>query len=285
MRKTFILLSLFTLLLGAHFASAQNISLSYLPNPVIQGEALMLIVDGANNISLIKNMTFDKKKTKFFIYDDKITSIIGIDLLKKAGSYEFAVELSDGSIISSMVEIGAREKYEVPLGIPEKLGGDTKASQNTLVSTLAKEKIATSGLRTNKKTLWTKKFIPPLKEIYITDPYGFSRKTGEYSIPHKGVDYRAKDGTEVLATNRGVVRMTKTFRNYGKTVIIDHGQGLMSYYLHLSKIKVKVGDVVEQGRVIALSGHSGYTLGAHLHFAIRINDIGIDPVRFLEMWK
>ena len=70
--------------------------------------------------------------------------------------------------------------------------------------------------------------------MVVTAPYGNSRKTGEYSIPHKGADYRAKDGTEIMALNRGVVRIAQTFRNHGKTIVIDHGQGLMSFYLHLS---------------------------------------------------
>ena len=99
------------------------------------------------------------------------------------------------------------------------------------------------------------------------------------------MDYRAKDGTEIFATNRGVVRFVKALRNDGNTLVIDHGMGVMSFYLHLSKFKVKVGDIVEKGQVVGLSGHTGYTLGAHLHFSIRINNVAIDPVKFLELFK
>jgi murein DD-endopeptidase MepM/ murein hydrolase activator NlpD len=88
-----------------------------------------------------------------------------------------------------------------------------------------------------------------------------------------------------MAVNRGVVRIAANYRNYGKSIFIDHGLELVSYYLHLSKYKVKVGDVVERGQVIGLSGHTGYTLGAHLHLGIKINEITIDPVNFFELFK
>ncbi|MSU44853.1 M23 family metallopeptidase [Candidatus Nomurabacteria bacterium] len=219
------------------------------------------------------------------MYQGKPTALVGIDLNKKTGSYELRAEFSNGDIIKKSVSVDKREKIEAPLGIPEKLGGNTKASQDKLVSTLNEDNKKLADIRTNVKSLWTEKFIPPLKQISVTSDYGYSRKTGEYSIPHKGVDYRASEGTEIMAINRGVVRITTTLRNHGKTIVIDHGQGVMSFYLHLSKIKVKVGDVVKLGQIIGLSGQTGYTLGAHLHLGVRINNIAIDPVKFLELFK
>lgn len=219
------------------------------------------------------------------MYIGKPSGLVAIDLNKKPGDYALIAEMVNGEIIKNIVNVGKRGIVEESLGIPEKLGGNTKASQDKLVTTLVEDKKSVTGLRTNIKALWTKKFISPLQQIYITSPYGYSRKTGEYSIPHKGVDYRAKEGTEVMAVNRGVVRIAASYRNYGKSIFIDHGLGLVSYYLHLSKYKVKVGDVVERGQVIGLSGHTGYTLGAHLHLGIKINEITIDPVKFFELFK
>ena len=153
------------------------------------------------------------------------------------------------------------------------------------MASLVAEKKALANIKTASKPLWTAPFTLPLQEIFITDPDGNSRKTGEYSIAHKGVDYRAKTGTEVRAVNSGIVRIAASYRDYGKTIFIDHGLGVMSSYLHLSKYKVKAGQVVERGQVIGLSGDTGYTLGAHLHLGIRIDNIGIDPVKFFELLK
>ncbi len=267
------------------YAFAQAISLSYSPAIVRQGDPFIVQIDGLDKISAVKKLKFDGKKINVFMYHDKPTALIGVDLNKKPGIYELQAEFSDGSIIKENINITKRDKEEIPLGIPQKLGGDTKASQDKLISTLIADNKVLANIRTNSKKLWTEKFIPPLKEIFVTDSYGNGRLTGAYTIPHKGTDYRAKEGTEVLAVNRGVVRINKTFRNHGKTIVIDHGMGVMSFYLHMSKIKVKVGDVVKQGQIIGLSGQTGYTLGAHLHFSLRINNIAIDPEKFFELFK
>ena len=119
----------------------------------------------------------------------------------------------------------------------------------------------------------------------MTDVYGYSRKTGEYSIAHKGTDFRAKLGAPVTAMNRGIVRVARTFRNYGKVIVIDHGLGLMTFYLHLSKMNVNESELVKRGQRIGLSGQTGYALSPHLHLSIRINNNSIDPVKFMELFK
>ena len=284
MTKKILLILLFLLIFSKN-VQAEVVSISISPNIILQGDPVLVQINGVTKISEIKKLTFAGKKVSLFLYAGVPSGLVPIDLNKKPGDYTLLLETTAGEKINKVVNVGKRNIIEEPLGIPEKLGGNTKASQDKLVTTLVEEKKSVTGLRTNSKALWTKAFIPPLKEIYITSPYGYSRKTGEYSIPHKGTDYRAKDGTEVLAVNRGVVRIAMSYRNYGKSIFIDHGLGLVSYYLHLSKYKVKVGDVVEQGQVIGLSGHTGYTLGAHLHLGIRINDITIDPEKFFELFK
>ncbi len=234
---------------------------------------------------MVKKITFDGKAVPVFIYQNTPTALVGVDLNKKPGVYKLTLTLSSGKIITKNVTVSARLKIIQPLGIPEKLGGDTLQSQNNMVTTLVAENATLANIKTASTTLWTKKFIPPLKNIFITDPYGYSRQTGAYSIPHKGVDYKAKVGTEVMAINRGVVRVVHSYTDYGNTVVIDHGFGVMSFYLHLSKMNVKVGDVVSQGQMVGLSGETGYVLGPHLHLSVRIGNVSIDPVKFLELFK
>ena len=219
------------------------------------------------------------------MYQKKPTALIGIDLRKKSGSYELMAQFSDGQSIKKTINVGAREKIEASLGIPQKLGGDTKESQNKLVSTLAEENKILANIRVGKKTFWTARFIYPLSSIFVTDDYGYSRKTDQYSIAHKGTDLRAKEGTPVAAMNRGVVRIARTFRNYGKVIVVDHGLGLMTFYLHLSKMNVNEGELVKRGQIIGLSGQTGCALSPHLHLSIRINNNSIDPIKFMELFK
>lgn len=267
------------------YTNADEKYLKVLPAQVIQGEPVMVIVEGVKNISEVKKITFGGESLGVFMYQGKSTALIGIDLRKKAGSYELVVQFSDGQSIKKIINVGAREKIEAPLGIPQKLGGDTKESQDKLVNTLAEENKSLANIRTGKKNFWTKKFTYPLSQIVVTDNYGYSRKTGEYSIAHKGTDFRAKEGTLITAMNRGVVRVARTFRNYGKVIVVDHGLGLMSFYLHLSKMNVNEGELVKRGQIIGLSGQTGYALSPHLHLSIRISNNSIDPVKFMELFK
>jgi murein DD-endopeptidase MepM/ murein hydrolase activator NlpD len=104
------------------------------------------------------------------------------------------------------------------------------------------------------------------------------------SIAHKGTDFRATEGTEVMSINKGIVRLAKEFPVSGNTIVIDHGLGLSSIYMHLSKIQVKENDIVEAGQIIGLSGQTGNVLGAHLHLSIKIGGISIDPIKFLKIF-
>jgi murein DD-endopeptidase MepM/ murein hydrolase activator NlpD len=118
----------------------------------------------------------------------------------------------------------------------------------------------------------------------VTDTYGNSRVTGGSNISHKGTDFRAAVGTPIYAMNSGVVRLTRNMRNYGNTIVIDHGLGLHTIYMHLSEISVDLNQRVEKGELIGKSGDTGYVLGPHLHLTIRINGISIDPEKFMAIF-
>ena len=90
-------------------------------------------------------------------------------------------------------------------------------------------------------------------------------------------------GTSVTAINRGVVRVARQFPTYGKTVVVDHGLGLMSFYMHLSKTSVNVGELVKPGQRVGLSGQTGYATSPHLHFTLRIRNISVDPMKFFGL--
>lgn len=265
--------------------SAQIESLVISPKQVIQGEPLMVQVEGVTNILSVKKITFDGVKVGVFMYQGKPTALVGIDLNKKPGLYNLRVYFNDERMLEDVVTVGEREKVETQFTIPEKLGGNTVASQNKLISTLVSENKNLASARTGTKIFWKDAFKEPLKGVFITDEYGYTRKTGEYSISHKGADYRAEEGTQVMAMNRGVVRIAKTYRNYGNTIVVDHGLGVMTFYMHLSKIYVNVGELVTRGEVIGLSGQTGYAEMPHLHLTVRINGTSIDPVKFMNLFR
>lgn len=117
----------------------------------------------------------------------------------------------------------------------------------------------------------------------ISGVYGSQRiLNGEKKQPHYGVDVAVPTGTPVRAPAGGVVTLAEPDLYYtGGTLMIDHGHGLTSAFLHLSQLKSKVGDAVKQGDVIALSGASGRATGPHLDWRISWFDARVDPQRLV----
>ncbi|HVI77533.1 MAG TPA: M23 family metallopeptidase, partial [Candidatus Acidoferrum sp.] len=100
---------------------------------------------------------------------------------------------------------------------------------------------------------------------------------------HQGLDFAAPPGTEVQAINSGVVVLARPMFFEGNCVVIDHGQGLLSLYLHLSAFKVKEGDQVHTGEAVAVSGGTGRATGPHLHLAVRWQGIYLSPAILLKL--
>jgi murein DD-endopeptidase MepM/ murein hydrolase activator NlpD len=101
-------------------------------------------------------------------------------------------------------------------------------------------------------------------------------------MQHFGVDLAAKKDTEVFAINDGRVVLAENLSNYGKTIIIDHGLGIFSLYLHLDNFDVSVDQLVKNGQKIGLSGDTGASTGPHLHFSIRNSGSRVDPLLFIQ---
>jgi murein DD-endopeptidase MepM/ murein hydrolase activator NlpD len=100
---------------------------------------------------------------------------------------------------------------------------------------------------------------------------------------HTGLDFHAAIGTPIHATNRGKVILARNLYFEGNCVAVDHGNGLVTLYLHLSEFKVKEGESVEKGQLLGLSGGTGRATGPHLHFAVRWQGIYLDPATLLKL--
>lgn len=251
---------------------------------VYQGDPVFIVFQGIRSESILK-FSVGVEEVSYFIYHGQLAALYGFDLNAKPGKYEITAELLDGRVASTTVVLKERPKKEALLGIPEKLGGNTAESQKKLVASLQEENSILNNIDSASEALWYGPFIKPLSSSTITDEYGYTRITGAYTIPHKGTDLRAANGTEVFAMNDGEVSLAREFRVYGKTVAIDHGLGIQTIYMHLSEIKVQEGERIIRGQKIALSGSTGYAAQPHLHVSVRISGISIDPVVFLGLFQ
>ena len=124
-------------------------------------------------------------------------------------------------------------------------------------------------------------FITPVKGR-ISSPFGKRRILNDQPrSPHSGLDIAAPRGTPIKAAASGIVRATGDYFFNGNTVLIDHGQGLITMYCHLSKIEAALNATVEQGEVIGLVGQTGRVTGPHLHFSVNLNQARVDPALFI----
>ena len=258
--------------------------ISVTPLSIQQGEPALITVEGLTSTSGVKSFTIDNRPLVIFLHEGQVTALFGVDLWAVPGTLPLVLTLKDGKQIRGNLTINQRTRIEVPFDIPKKLGGNTPESVGELISTRADEAKIINAIPTSNEKLWTEPFGPPLKGVAVVlDNYGYTRIIDKSIMPHKGTDLEAPIGTPVYAMNRGVVKFTNYLRNYGNTVIIDHGKGLQTVYMHLSKVKATDNQTVERGELIGMSGDTGYVLGPHLHFSVRIWDISIDPMKFLEL--
>jgi murein DD-endopeptidase MepM/ murein hydrolase activator NlpD len=131
---------------------------------------------------------------------------------------------------------------------------------------------------------WNGPFLRP-SEAEVSTIYGVQRYyNGEFAQDyyHRGVDYAAATGSPVIAPAAGRValvgRVEDGFELHGNTIGIDHGQGVLSIFLHLSRIDVKVGDFVQAGQRIGAVGSTGISTGPHLHWGLYVDGKSVDPV-------
>jgi murein DD-endopeptidase MepM/ murein hydrolase activator NlpD len=125
---------------------------------------------------------------------------------------------------------------------------------------------------------WTGSFVRPI-EVSVVSGFGVrSVYNGEARAPHNGADFASPAGTPVLAPGGGRVVLAEPLYFTGRTVVIDHGLGLVSLLAHLSRIDVSAGDEIKGGVQVGLVGATGRVTGPHLHWTVRLQGARVDPL-------
>jgi murein DD-endopeptidase MepM/ murein hydrolase activator NlpD len=131
---------------------------------------------------------------------------------------------------------------------------------------------------------WQDPFVPPVSGC-MTSPFGVRRlhngkPTGEY---HGGVDQRTPSGEPIRVIAAGVVTFAQPFNVLGNAVGVDHGQGLESMYLHMSKLVVAAGAQVQRGDILGYAGSTGRSSGPHLHWVLYVNGMNVNPAQWIKL--
>ena len=210
--------------------------------------------------------------------------LLGIDMQEKPGTHELTVRVTEGDRTRSLryhVEV-QKEKFHVEhLKLPKnKVDLDPKA----LARWKAEQRQVKQALASDSPMrIWQASFVEPVNGRR-TGKFGSVRiMNGKARNPHSGEDIGAPNGTDVLATNDGVVRLTVDHIFSGKGVFLDHGLGFYSMYFHLSKVSVKEGDTVRAGEVVGKVGATGRATGPHLHWGVKLNGARVNPYAVLDL--
>lgn len=172
-------------------------------------------------------------------------------------------------------EISATEAQETAA---EAAYAEAKAARDAAAAELEKEFEASGGLDGYVGGTWR---WPVPTNRYVSSHYGYRNIFG-YREFHTGMDIPAPSGTNIIASNSGVVTTARyASTGYGNRVIIDHGGGYQTLYAHCYALNVNVGDFVKQGDVIAFVGTTGLSTGNHLHFEIRQNGATVNPYPYI----
>lgn len=201
--------------------------------------------------------------------------------------------LPTGERASALLPVGALEKPKVaPVVIRDGAGlvvheGSVRIADArfrirnlTPTSTMSSLKPSPGEIETTARLLktvsderhWTEPLLAPTGACIIS-PFGVQtwyngKPSGSY---HRGIDLFSGAGTPVKATADGVVRIAQMWNMQGGTIGIDHGQGVVSTYLHLSKLVAQEGQTVRRGEVVGLVGSTGFSTGPHLHWGLAVN--------------
>jgi murein DD-endopeptidase MepM/ murein hydrolase activator NlpD len=210
--------------------------------------------------------------------------LAGVALESRLGSQTITLKGSDASgravTFSAKFEIEARKaSIRVP---PEFTNPDDEEKARIAREALLKSD-AFKTLST--EALWNGSFLRPLDAgIRLTATFAGTRRFNRGPVKtHRGADFGAPQGTPIKAMNSGRVILARSLFYDGNMVTIDHGQGLLSLYLHLSKMDVNVGDMVKAGQTIGRSGSTGRSSGPHLHLQVKWAGTDIDPVELMAL--
>ncbi len=279
-RKIFLLVFIFIFL----FNSKVYCFVVKFPFWVSQGSGFWIYIKKERGDSLNRLCIYWLNKRIFVPYKDKTLKVILGAGLERRGDVPLKIIGYDGRRIKKRAVVILRiRKKNFPkrcIKLPKKMVYPPKK----VIGRILKEQKNINSIlnRITKKIYYKGFFLTPVKGKVIV-PFGVVRfLNGIKRSVHKGVDFRAPFNTLVRCSNYGKVVFTGDLYFGGRTIIVDHGLGVFSIYMHLNKFLVKRGEFVKKGKIIALSGASGRVTGPHLHFGLTVLGERINPFSLIR---
>jgi murein DD-endopeptidase MepM/ murein hydrolase activator NlpD len=245
-----------------------------LPRTIRQGSALRIHASGSAVMARMGERTirlFSEASGASF-------GLVPVPVEEKPGARELYLLDKTGHIITTeSIEVVDAHFAKQNVVIEQKLAALKPSPGET--ETVTAFRNAVSEVR-----YWSEPLSPPVRGC-LTSPFGVQRylngkPTGSF---HAGLDQRSPAGTPVHAVTAGVVKIVREWNLHGRTVGIDHGQGLQSIYLHMSKLATAEGATVQAGDVIGFVGYTGRSTAPHLHWSLYVNGVPVNPLDWVKV--
>ena len=230
-----------------------------------------------------------KDRPKAFFYDKRVLiigesqnwkAIIGIPLKIELGEHKLKV-VNNGVEANYLFEVVGKAYEAQYLTIKNKRQVNPN-KEDMLRITRERKLISKAKINWREIDNVPLRFIKPAKGPFSSS-FGLRRFfNNQPRNPHSGLDIAAKTGTPIVAPAAGIVTNAGDYFFNGKTVFLDHGQGLITMYCHMENISVEEGDIVDVNDLLGTIGSTGRVTGAHLHWSVILNNTTVEPLLFLK---
>lgn len=244
------------------------------------GEVVRLDISSTRPVTSLTVRAFDRSVAVARVAPDAWFALIGIDLDVAPGDYPVTVGVAhaDGTRTDHVQSLAVEPK-DFPtrqLRVAPRFVNPPPSMQHRIDR--ERRQLGTLFRAVGPEPRWTGSFLRPI-EVSVVSGFGVrSVYNGEPRAPHSGADFASPAGTPVLAPGGGRAVLAEPLYFTGRTVVIDHGLGLISLLAHLSRIDVRVGEDVVAGARVGLVGATGRATGPHLHWTVRLQGARVDPL-------
>jgi murein DD-endopeptidase MepM/ murein hydrolase activator NlpD len=247
------------------------------PEEVAPGDVFFLRIATDSDSSAAGNSPkaeFSGKTINFYQdTDNQFIALVPVDIETSPQDYSITIAF-EGKEKIAYIRIKKHEFPIRPLTLPEE---KVILSPENLKRAEREAEALTSILSQNTLRVWDGQFIKPT-DTEASEAFGVRRiMNKKHTSVHRGMDYKGQIGTPVRALNYGTVVLRDELFFGGNTVVIDHGMGIYSIYMHLSEFHVAKDEKVSKGQIIGLVGMSGRATGPHLHLGVKLLGVNINP--------
>ena len=249
------------------------------PRTIAPGDPFLITVKGLDPALVPRASVFGREFGFVPCGKRCAVAVGGADIAVKPGRYRGAVAAGREKR-SVVIRVRAHAFPVIRVTLPEEkvaisdVDAERVVREENLLRALWKE-------QTEKR--WEGEFMLPLRNE-ISTQFGVKRimNGGKESV-HRGIDIRGASGEEVRASNRGIVVLAEELFFGGNTLVLDHGMGIYTVYMHLDRFHKGTGEEALKGEIIGYVGTTGRSTGPHLHFGVKVQEVSVNPAAFVML--